>query len=400
MGEGVDPDLGIAGGAEPGAAGGEARPLGAMIEQLAIGDGGEASARIGDRLTAVGRIDQRQPPRPEGDAGLEVDVGVVGAAVGDRGAHRREPLGREPAAAVEVHRADDAAHRTMVTRMLVGARLSVHNARVHRVVASLLALTLGGCAYLGVVGDGSTVAWGPANEGALIDGRAMPPDGEGFVVPSRWRQRGNQWGTDELIGVITHAGHRVAAQLPGSRIGVADLSIGGGGRSPHHRSHQNGRDADLLFFVTDGSGASVELDVMRHFGDDGGTVDAGPRLVFDAPRTWVLVRGLLEAPGPGVKHLFIYAPLRDQLLDHARAIGEPDAVIAWAGEVLSQPGDSAPHDDHLHLRIHCPDGDDTCVDYGARTARKKPALRPEHAVARGVASRPIVGTPWFRMIRW
>jgi len=41
------------------------------------------------------------------------------------------------------------------------------------------------------------------------------------------------------------------------------------------------------------------------------------------------------------------------LIDHARARGE-DPFLIWRAEtVLLQPGDSTPHDDHIHLRIAC-----------------------------------------------
>jgi penicillin-insensitive murein endopeptidase len=176
-------------------------------------------------------------------------------------------------------------------------------------------------------------------------------------VPARWRARGSQYGTDELVWLITAVGQRVAAELPGHKLGVADLSRAGGGLGPHHRSHQTGRDVDLLFFVTDRSGRSVMLEEMRHFGEDGTTVDGGPPLRFDVRRTWVVVRALATTPGVELEHLFIFAPLRSMLLDHARAIGEPESLVAWAGELLSQPADSAPHDDHLHVRIRCPAGD-------------------------------------------
>jgi penicillin-insensitive murein endopeptidase len=61
------------------------------------------------------------------------------------------------------------------------------------------------------------------------------------------------------------------------------------------------------------------------------------------------------------------------LLDHARAIGEPDDLIIQAGFVLHQPGDSAPHDDHFHLRIYCAPTDRTagCRDRGALRWTKK-----------------------------
>jgi penicillin-insensitive murein DD-endopeptidase len=223
------------------------------------------------------------------------------------------------------------------------------------------ALTASACVELGVVGDGTTVSWGPTNDGVLIDGRRLPMSGDGFVVPARWRARGSQWGTDELVGLITAVGHTIAIELPHARVAVADLSIAGGGISPYHRSHQTGRDADLLFFVRDVAGHPIEAVDMRHFDADGWTVDPGPRLRFDAARTWQLVRALLSADGPGIEHLFIYAPLRDQVLDYARASGEPESLIGWAGDVMSQPSDSAPHDDHLHVRVFCPVGDSVCV---------------------------------------
>ena len=39
--------------------------------------------------------------------------------------------------------------------------------------------------------------------------------------------------------------------------------------------------------------------------------------------------------------------------DYARAKGEPDALLWYAETVLHQPRDSAPHDDHIHMRFAC-----------------------------------------------
>lgn len=141
------------------------------------------------------------------------------------------------------------------------------------------------------------------------------------------------------------------------------------------------------------------LEEMRHFGEDGTTVDGGPPLRFDVPRTWALVRALVTDPDVAIDHLFIYAPLRSMLLDHARATGEPEALVAWAGELLSQPGDSAPHDDHLHVRIRCPRGDGACQD-GGRPRIKKPAARVPVRLVEQLTARPIVGAPWLHGPRW
>jgi penicillin-insensitive murein endopeptidase len=40
-------------------------------------------------------------------------------------------------------------------------------------------------------------------------------------------------------------------------------------------------------------------------------------------------------------------------MDYARARGEPLELQHRAQTVMLQPGDSLPHDDHLHVRIAC-----------------------------------------------
>lgn len=275
----------------------------------------------------------------------------------------------------------------------------VHNRSMRASVVALVALASGACAELGVVGDGTTVSVGRAADGFLVDGVELPDQGTGFVVPARWRARGSEWGTDELVGLVTRTAGRLAAASPGAVMRVADLSRPGGGPGPHHRSHQSGRDVDLLFFVTDAAGRPVGLEEMRHFGEDGTTVDGGPRLRFDVHRTWLMVRALLEDREVAFDHVFIYAPLRARLLDHARAIGEPDSLVAWAGELLSQPSDSAPHDDHMHVRIRCAASDATCEDVTLPRI-KKPAPVVPAELAAALAARPIVGAPWLHGPRW
>jgi len=268
-------------------------------------------------------------------------------------------------------------------------------------VAMLALCGAAGCAELGVVGDGTTVSWGPPNEGVLLDGARLPLEGDGFIVPPRWAARGTQFGTDELIDTIVYVGRAVAAAHPGTRLVVGDLSMAGGGSSPHHRSHQTGRDVDLVLFARDLAGAHVEAIEMRHFGETGRTVDGGPPLRFDAARTWTAVRALLEAPGPGVANIFLYAPLRELVLDHARQSGAPDALIDLAGQVIAQPGDSAPHDDHMHVRLFCAGDDPTCRDYAARQPAKKPrTLAAAQAIAAELTRRPRVGSMLRFGSRW
>ena len=51
--------------------------------------------------------------------------------------------------------------------------------------------------------------------------------------------------------------------------------------------------------------------------------------------------------------MFVSRPVESQLVEHARAIGEPDELVWRAEVVLAQPSDSTPHDDHFHVRLAC-----------------------------------------------
>lgn len=242
------------------------------------------------------------------------------------------------------------------------------------VVTSLLMA----CPYYGMVDDGTSISQGPSHAGRLVNPARLLPDGDGHVIPSRWAKRGLNYGTDELVSLITYAGRRLVVERPGAVLGVADLSPMRGGPSAWHRSHQTGRDADLLFFVIDAQGQPVRMDSMLHFQADGTALmpsDGQPEALvrFDVERNWLLVRALLQNSIAEVQYIFVYDPLKQLLLDHARTMGEPDDLVAQASFLLHQPGDSAPHDDHFHLRIYCSRSDRTigCQDHGALHWNKK-----------------------------
>ena len=230
----------------------------------------------------------------------------------------------------------------------------------------VLAVVLAGCAELGVVSDGTSISVGKPSHGYLIDGVRLPDHGEGFTTREVWRARDNRYGTDELIDLVVGVARRMRRQVPGVPLVVADLSgQGGGERYAFHRSHQSGRDADLLYYLRDASGQPFEPDAMHVF-DTGGRARDGSGLTVDVPRTWLLVRELITAPEAPVQWIFIYEPLARRLLDHAARTGEPEALIARARKTLRQPGDSARHDDHMHVRVYCSPTDRAygCHDIG------------------------------------
>jgi penicillin-insensitive murein endopeptidase len=237
-----------------------------------------------------------------------------------------------------------------------------------------------GCASRQILGEDDSLSFGPSNAGTLFEASELPAEGTGYRVPLTWRQRGLRYGTEELVGLIEHLGRETARGEPGRRLAVADLSLAHGGPSAWHRSHQTGRDADLVFFARDAAGRPVEPDAMRRFGQDGRTIaergPAGEELtaeVFDDAANWALVRALVTNPIAPVQYAFIADDLRQRLLDHARERGEAAAVIAAAAALMRQPGDSLPHDDHMHIRVFCSarDRERGCADAGSLDWRKK-----------------------------
>lgn len=238
-----------------------------------------------------------------------------------------------------------------------------------RLALAAAALLASSCVQLGVITDGTSISVGRASNGYLVDAARLPDKGEGFMTRDVWIQRDNRYGTDELVTLIEGVARRMASQTGGTKLVVADMSSrrGGGGRenSAFHRSHQSGRDADLLYYMRDAQGQPFEADAMHVF-DWRGRARDHSGITVDVPRTWLLVKELVSAPEAPVQFIFMYEPLAQMLIDHAKQIGEPQEVIIKARLALKQPGDSARHDDHLHVRVYCSAADREygCQDMG------------------------------------
>jgi len=245
-----------------------------------------------------------------------------------------------------------------------------YGGRVPRLRSALLWIAVclvAACAGRGLWTDLGSVAEGTPTAGRLRRPATVPVRGDGLVVPPRWRARGLRYGSDELVGAIARAAAKVRAAHPGAVLGVADLSPTRGSARPFHRSHQGGRDADLLFYTLDARGRPAPPpDAMIRFGADGRPVAGAVQRRFDDARNWALVEALLTDPWVRVQWIFVARPLARRLLAYARRVGRPAWIVAYAAAVLHQPRGSPPHDDHFHVRIYCPRNDRLlgCEDRG------------------------------------
>jgi len=194
---------------------------------------------------------------------------------------------------------------------------------------------------------------GLPHRGTLTDAAALPDRGDGFT---RFRKDAVKWGMPRLVRTIERAARTVREAHPGTPpLVVGDLSMRHGGQTDRHRSHRTGRDVDLVFYALTPDGRPVQAPGFTRYGADAlGKPEKGTRwLRFDVARQWTLVKALVLAPEANVQWIFIARWLEAMVAEWAIAKGEDPEVVWQAEVVMKQPGDAAPHDDHLHVRLAC-----------------------------------------------
>ena len=222
-------------------------------------------------------------------------------------------------------------------------------------VISLGALLSGGCFNTPTpLAPGLHGTVGVPNHGVQSEAEELPVRGPGFV---RYRpQSTHYFGRPRLVSALQRAAADLERDAPGGApLSIGDLSAKDGGRISGHDSHRTGRDVDLLFLVTTPEGAPLPSPGFVRFEGDGlaRVQETGTFVRLDVDREWRLLRSLLTSPEIGVQYLFVCHEVEALLIDRARALGEPDALVWQAETVMLEPSDSLRHDDHVHLRIAC-----------------------------------------------
>jgi len=235
---------------------------------------------------------------------------------------------------------------------------------------------------------GST-SLGKTNDGKLIGAVQLTPKGAGYTVLSSAVGRHTNFGTQELIDVVTHATGAVREAFPGSVLGVGNLGFESGQKIPWSVSHQAGRDGDIGMYATSLDGKPLVAMPFHAFDADGlATGPGGRRVKFDLPRNLALLVALAEDREARVQYVFVAAWLKDKLLAEARKAGIKSETIGRLSELLHQPTDSNPHADHFHVRLFCTVEDRLygCLNKGPVRAWVDPGDREHAAAARQVAS--------------
>lgn len=243
-------------------------------------------------------------------------------------------------------------------------------------VVLALGLALASCAGPNLWTDGTSVSTGFTSRGRIRRPAKLETAGTGWVVPAKWKERGFQYGVEELVLALGRAAKAVRGKHKQVSVGIADLSPQRGGKSKWHSSHQSGRDVDIIFYSVDEQGkplAPPDNDMIRYDGEGKPyTRGAAPddpiwdKRRFDVARNWSLVEALLTDPDIRVQWIFVSQPLEDLLLAHAARRKKPRWLVEYAQAVMYDPPDAPTHSDHFHVRIYCPRDDrfHGCVDRG------------------------------------
>jgi penicillin-insensitive murein endopeptidase len=255
------------------------------------------------------------------------------------------------------------------------------------VAVALLSAIFSWTGCVGVfAGDGASMSIGTHAKGALLRPVAMPYEGAGYRIHADWRGRDHRYTTAEIARWLTDVFRQASAADGGGTAFLGDLSARSGGDSTNHRSHGSGRDVDIFYTARDGTGRQLmDLPAMLHFGSDGTASRWSPGLrgkvmhapvpaaYFDGPRNWALVKAMLTNPEVEVQWIFVEPGIAQLLLAEAERQGEPRELVDLARALLHQPNDSAPHDDHMHVRLYCDPSDRIfgCSDRGPRRWLKK-----------------------------
>ncbi|MCA9602717.1 MAG: penicillin-insensitive murein endopeptidase [Polyangiales bacterium] len=231
------------------------------------------------------------------------------------------------------------------------------SARIRFIALAIAAFGAAGCGAF-VPRPATVTSVGFAYQGHLARGESFPQTGPGFVRARTGDP--TRFGNGALVGAILRGAASVAESFPGSApLRLGDASWPSGGKHPRHQSHRAGRDIDVLFYVTDIDGHSVDGTGFVAFDRFGLAVPRGSdavdasAILFDDARNWHFVRTLLTDPNADVQWIFCSKGVKARLLRYG-ALHETDASVLFrAAWVLHQPTNGRPHDDHFHVRVTC-----------------------------------------------
>ena len=94
-----------------------------------------------------------------------------------------------------------------------------------------------------------SISVGTAQHGHLVNGFELPESNAWIRFYRKVATRGSNFATLEMAALLTRASRVVHGAVGGALLTIGDCSGEDGGDLRGHRSHNSGRDVDILFYV-------------------------------------------------------------------------------------------------------------------------------------------------------
>jgi len=199
-----------------------------------------------------------------------------------------------------------------------------------------------------------------------ITGAEPFPQGPHHRLQHHVRQSRTYFATTALIdGLLRAVGAVAKAHPDGEQTLIGNLSKRNGGNIPDSRTHNSGRDVDIVFFMERLDGRAVRPN-NHHYGRDGLSRRSPKHFRFDIEANWALIEALASNQAMGLQWVIIEPHLELLMLKHAKAQGLSGAELRRYADLMTLPPYAGPHENHMHLRIQCPvaDWQDRCQPTG------------------------------------
>jgi len=189
---------------------------------------------------------------------------------------------------------------------------------------------------------------GRSDHGALRNGVQMTTGPEITVL-----EPGKAWGTQELTSILQMAAQKMREAYPDTvPLVVGHLSAENGGLLRGHVSHQSGRDVDVALYAKNNK-------FIRGFAKMNAEL-------LDVDKTWYLLETLLDTGR--MKYIFLDWDVQKLIYEEIK-IAVPEDVLEQYFQYPRPKGfkkciiQHLPnHQNHLHIRIHCPKEDKYCIE--------------------------------------
>jgi LysM repeat protein/murein endopeptidase len=182
-----------------------------------------------------------------------------------------------------------------------------------------------------------TASIGRPYQGRLINGIPFPSQFQGYTL----RDPERSYATPEAIGAVLDAVEAVREQYPDTcNLYFGDFSRPGGGWINMHRSHQNGRDADIGMYAK----GNRPLDTFVPMNEE----------TLDVPKTWCFIENLLRSQH--IQYIFLDQRIQRLLHEYALSRGRDPSYleVLFGNDRGSIMQHVRGHYDHMHVRFYTP----------------------------------------------